>query len=122
MESLSEPDEIGILIGEVVNISRQINSEVDSDDAEELLDFHNQKLTTDELIEIHEQEQNCEELKSVDSVQSEERITIATRGLLATDHVILNHGQVTWTTPELEPPSPNYHTTPTGGRFSSRPN
>ncbi|GFU13319.1 hypothetical protein TNCV_3843231 [Trichonephila clavipes] len=44
----------------------------------------------------------------------------ATRGLLATDHVILNHGQVTWTTPELLPPSPNYHTTPTGGRFSSR--
>ncbi|GFU03357.1 hypothetical protein TNCV_3338701 [Trichonephila clavipes] len=44
----------------------------------------------------------------------------ATRGLLATDHVILNHGQVTWTTPELAPPSPNYHTTPTGGRFSSR--
>ncbi|GFW64893.1 uncharacterized protein TNCV_391591 [Trichonephila clavipes] len=36
----------------------------------------------------------------------------ATRGLLATDHVILNHGQVTWTTPELAPPSPNYHTTP----------
>ncbi|GFU77663.1 hypothetical protein TNCV_958741 [Trichonephila clavipes] len=43
-----------------------------------------------------------------------------TRGLLATDHVILNHGQVTWATPELAPPSPNYHTTPTGGRFSSR--
>ncbi|GFY02859.1 hypothetical protein TNCV_3507391 [Trichonephila clavipes] len=43
-----------------------------------------------------------------------------TRGLLATDHVILNHGQVTWTTPELAPPSPNYHTIPTGGRFSSR--
>ncbi|GFX04322.1 hypothetical protein TNCV_3974701 [Trichonephila clavipes] len=34
----------------------------------------------------------------------------STRGLLATDHVILNHGQVTWTTPELAPPSPNYHT------------
>ncbi|GFW77233.1 hypothetical protein TNCV_2726631 [Trichonephila clavipes] len=34
----------------------------------------------------------------------------ATRGLLATDHVILNHGQVTWTTPELASPSPNYHT------------
>ncbi|GFX14860.1 hypothetical protein TNCV_1486021 [Trichonephila clavipes] len=44
----------------------------------------------------------------------------ATRGLLETDHVILNHGQVTWTTPELAPPSPNYHTTPMGGRFSSR--
>ncbi|GFY30203.1 uncharacterized protein TNCV_3091101 [Trichonephila clavipes] len=28
----------------------------------------------------------------------------ATRGLLATDHVILNHGQVTWTTLELVPP------------------
>ncbi|GFX15740.1 uncharacterized protein TNCV_2132261 [Trichonephila clavipes] len=28
----------------------------------------------------------------------------ATRGLLATDHVILNHGQVMWTTPELAPP------------------
>ncbi|GFV79797.1 uncharacterized protein TNCV_1726221 [Trichonephila clavipes] len=26
------------------------------------------------------------------------------------DHVILNHGQVTWMTPELAPLSPNYHT------------
>ncbi|GFV58186.1 integrase catalytic domain-containing protein [Trichonephila clavipes] len=42
----------------------------------------------------------------------------ATRGLLATDHVIVIHGQVTWTTPELAPPSPNYHTTPMGGRFT----
>ncbi|GFX87882.1 hypothetical protein TNCV_4373471 [Trichonephila clavipes] len=39
----------------------------------------------------------------------------AIRELFATDHVILNHGQVTRTTPELAPP-----TTPTGGRFSSR--
>ncbi|GFW74050.1 uncharacterized protein TNCV_545741 [Trichonephila clavipes] len=31
-------------------------------------------------------------------------VALATRGLLATDHVILNHGQVTWTTPELAPP------------------
>ncbi|GFU75160.1 uncharacterized protein TNCV_2056031 [Trichonephila clavipes] len=30
--------------------------------------------------------------------------TQGTRGLLATDNVILNHGQVTWTTPELAPP------------------
>ncbi|GFY22395.1 hypothetical protein TNCV_2176561 [Trichonephila clavipes] len=44
----------------------------------------------------------------------------STRGLLWKDRVILNHGQVTWTTSELAPPSPNYHTTPTGGRFSSR--
>ncbi|GFW99786.1 uncharacterized protein TNCV_3420151 [Trichonephila clavipes] len=33
-----------------------------------------------------------------------------------TDHVILNHGQVTWTTPELAPPL--LTTTPTGGHFS----
>ncbi|GFW33520.1 hypothetical protein TNCV_2210551 [Trichonephila clavipes] len=44
----------------------------------------------------------------------------AARGLLATDHVIFNHGQVTWTTPEMAPLSPNYHTTPRGGRFSSQ--
>ncbi|GFW93210.1 hypothetical protein TNCV_3333701 [Trichonephila clavipes] len=31
-----------------------------------------------------------------------------------------NHGQVTWTTPELAPTSPNHHSTATGGRFSSR--
>ncbi|GFW69691.1 hypothetical protein TNCV_1883351 [Trichonephila clavipes] len=39
---------------------------------------------------------------------------LATRGLLATLHVILNHGQVTWTTPELAHPSPNHHTTSKG--------
>ncbi|GFT94642.1 ketoacyl_synth_N domain-containing protein [Trichonephila clavipes] len=44
----------------------------------------------------------------------------AARGLLTTDHVILNHGQVTWMTPELAPLSPNYHTTPTGKRFNSQ--
>ncbi|GFW60783.1 retrovirus-related Pol polyprotein from transposon 412 [Trichonephila clavipes] len=44
----------------------------------------------------------------------------AARWLLTTDHVILNHGQVTWMTPELAPLSPNYHTTPTGKRFNSR--
>ncbi|GFT43820.1 hypothetical protein TNCV_2547771 [Trichonephila clavipes] len=37
----------------------------------------------------------------------------STRGLLETDHVILNNGQVTGTTHELAPPSPNYNTTPT---------
>ncbi|GFV40237.1 hypothetical protein TNCV_1443901 [Trichonephila clavipes] len=54
------------------------------------------------------------------SVRKNRWFEVTTRGLLATDHVILNHGQVTWTTPELAPSSPNYHTTPTGGRFSSR--
>ncbi|GFV62558.1 hypothetical protein TNCV_3320991 [Trichonephila clavipes] len=34
------------------------------------------------------------------------------------DHVILNNGQVMYTTPELAPPL--LTTTPTGGRFSSR--
>ncbi|GFX31914.1 hypothetical protein TNCV_3408291 [Trichonephila clavipes] len=38
----------------------------------------------------------------------------ATRGLLATYLAILNHGQVTMTTPELAPPSPNFHFTSTG--------
>ncbi|GFT55494.1 hypothetical protein TNCV_4957781 [Trichonephila clavipes] len=33
---------------------------------------------------------------------------LATRGLLATDHVILIYGQVTWKTPELAPSSSNY--------------
>ncbi|GFV61456.1 hypothetical protein TNCV_2937981 [Trichonephila clavipes] len=32
--------------------------------------------------------------------------------------VIFNHGQVTRTTPELAPSSPNFDTTPTGGRLS----
>ncbi|GFT81688.1 hypothetical protein TNCV_3675011 [Trichonephila clavipes] len=47
-------------------------------------------------------------------------LAASARGLLTTDHVILNHGQVTWMTPELAPLSPNYHTTPTGKRFNSQ--
>ncbi|GFX89235.1 RNase H domain-containing protein [Trichonephila clavipes] len=35
---------------------------------------------------------------------------LVTRGLLATDLELFNHGHVTRTTPELVPPSPNYHT------------
>ncbi|GFU18772.1 uncharacterized protein TNCV_1085211 [Trichonephila clavipes] len=37
-------------------------------------------------------------------MQDGEGATSAKLGQLATDHVILNHGQVTWTTPELAPP------------------
>ncbi|GFU32992.1 hypothetical protein TNCV_4155741 [Trichonephila clavipes] len=47
----------------------------------------------------------------------------ATRGLLATDLVILNHKTpelVKVMTPEVPCPSPNYHTRPMGGRLSSR--
>ncbi|GFV32667.1 hypothetical protein TNCV_441591 [Trichonephila clavipes] len=39
-------------------------------------------------------------------------------GAIVTDHVILNHCQRTWTTPELAPPL--LTTTPSRGRFSSR--
>ncbi|GFV95759.1 hypothetical protein TNCV_1728091 [Trichonephila clavipes] len=44
----------------------------------------------------------------------------AIQELLATDLVISNHDQVTRMAPELAPSSPNYDTTPTGGRLSSR--
>ncbi|GFX33158.1 hypothetical protein TNCV_5043251 [Trichonephila clavipes] len=48
------------------------------------------------------------------------RIRKLHEGFWRLNHVILSHGQVMWTTSELAHPSPNYHTTPTGGRFSSR--
>ncbi|GBN46187.1 hypothetical protein AVEN_28543-1 [Araneus ventricosus] len=35
------------------------------------------------------------------------------------DLVILNHGQMTKTTPELAHPSPNFHATPTAGRLAT---
>ncbi|GFS55499.1 hypothetical protein TNCV_1627481 [Trichonephila clavipes] len=47
-------------------------------------------------------------------------LSLLHEGFWRRNHVILNHGQVTWMTPEMAPPSPNYHTTPKGGRFSSR--
>ncbi|GFY33542.1 hypothetical protein TNCV_4538761 [Trichonephila clavipes] len=61
LESVPEPDEIGNLIEEVFDLDRQINSELDSDDVQELLDSHNQEMTMDELIVMHEQEQDIEE-------------------------------------------------------------
>ncbi|GFV58107.1 uncharacterized protein TNCV_2109351 [Trichonephila clavipes] len=51
--------------------------------------------------------QRCHEFESS---TTKDPSCMATRGLLATDHVILNHGQVTWTTPELT--SPLLTTTP----------
>ncbi|GFX17213.1 hypothetical protein TNCV_2857361 [Trichonephila clavipes] len=56
-------------IAEVVELATQMHLEVDSDDVQELLYSHNQKLTIDELIEIHEQEQNVEKLESNDPFQ-----------------------------------------------------
>ncbi|GFX75767.1 ATP-dependent DNA helicase [Trichonephila clavipes] len=50
--------------------------------------------------------------------EAEARCLLAAVGLSATDLVIVNHGKVTRTTPELDPPSPNFRTTLTGGRLS----
>ncbi|GFX96116.1 hypothetical protein TNCV_2290061 [Trichonephila clavipes] len=55
---------------------RQINLKVDSDDVQDLLDFRNQELTIDVLVEMHENEQDIEELKSLNPVQPEDRITV----------------------------------------------
>ncbi|GFY13041.1 tigger transposable element-derived protein 1 [Trichonephila clavipes] len=70
-ESVQEPVEICNVIEEV-ELARQINLKVNSDDVQELLDSHNQELTVDELIEMHEQEQDIEELESLS--QLEDRI------------------------------------------------
>ncbi|GFT87734.1 uncharacterized protein TNCV_4000871 [Trichonephila clavipes] len=73
-ESVPEPDEVGDVLEKVVDLARQINLQVDSDDVQKLLDSHNQKLTIDEFIEM--QEQDIEELESLDPVHSEDRMTI----------------------------------------------
>ncbi|GFV40803.1 hypothetical protein TNCV_60361 [Trichonephila clavipes] len=55
-ELWSEPDEIGNVIEEVADLARKINLEVHNNEVQELLDSHNQELTTDEHMEMHEQE------------------------------------------------------------------
>ncbi|GFW49430.1 hypothetical protein TNCV_3059371 [Trichonephila clavipes] len=67
----------------VVDLAKQINLEVNSDDVQELLDSHNLELTIDELIEMHEQGRDIEEL-SLNLFKSENRITV---GNLTTDVV-----------------------------------
>ncbi|GFW37962.1 hypothetical protein TNCV_4631631 [Trichonephila clavipes] len=52
----------------VVDLARQINLEVESDDVQELLDSHYQELT------MHEQ--GIEEHESLDPIQSEDRVNI----------------------------------------------
>ncbi|GFU41490.1 hypothetical protein TNCV_3720831 [Trichonephila clavipes] len=52
VKSESEPHETGNVI-EVVDLARQINSEVYIDDVQELLDSNNQELTIDELVEMN---------------------------------------------------------------------
>ncbi|GFT33779.1 hypothetical protein TNCV_4382921 [Trichonephila clavipes] len=58
--SVPEPYEIGSVIEEVVDLARQINLEMNSDNIQELLDSRNHRLTIDELIEMHEQEYDIE--------------------------------------------------------------
>ncbi|GFT77004.1 uncharacterized protein TNCV_1099031 [Trichonephila clavipes] len=115
---MPEPDEIGNLIEDIVDLARQINLEVDNEDVQEPLDPHNQELTMNALREMQEQEQVIEQLESLEPVQSD-RMTVGNlteglrlngkkkklhEGFLSTDHAILNHGQVTWMTPELATP------------------
>ncbi|GFY20681.1 uncharacterized protein TNCV_1119151 [Trichonephila clavipes] len=49
--------------------------------------FQSHSSDEDDILDIHQSQTST-----------------STRRLLATDHVILNHGQVTWTTSELAPP------------------
>ncbi|GFW27765.1 hypothetical protein TNCV_766461 [Trichonephila clavipes] len=65
---------ISNVIEEVVDIARQINLDVDSKEFKVLRNSHNQDLTMDELIEMQEQAQHIEELKSLDPIQSEDRL------------------------------------------------
>ncbi|GFT77097.1 uncharacterized protein TNCV_1099691 [Trichonephila clavipes] len=67
------------------------------------LTFPRNSLTHQALLFIQLSQGNAPAVQKM-SRRSKERAGTATRGLLATDHVILNHGQVTWTTPELAPP------------------
>ncbi|GFX11891.1 hypothetical protein TNCV_2996751 [Trichonephila clavipes] len=66
------PYEIYYEIEEVVDITSQINLEVDNNDVQELLDSNNHEFIIDELIEMHEQEQDIEELESLNPIQSNE--------------------------------------------------
>ncbi|GFV39020.1 hypothetical protein TNCV_965861 [Trichonephila clavipes] len=64
VESVPEPNEIDKVIEEVVDPTRQINLEMDGDDVQQLMGFHNQELTIDALLEMHKQEQDIEELNT----------------------------------------------------------
>ncbi|GFT98311.1 uncharacterized protein TNCV_2904041 [Trichonephila clavipes] len=96
---------------EILTTSRDLELEVNEDDIEELIMGHEDELTIEEFQEILNEEHHETQRNVSPSEQEEDErgpmptsAIKATRGLLATDHVILNHGQVTWTTPELAPP------------------
>lgn len=48
---------------------------MDSDDVQELLDSHNERLTIDELITMHDQEEVIDKLDSLDPVQLDDQMT-----------------------------------------------
>ncbi|GFW48537.1 tigger transposable element-derived protein 1 [Trichonephila clavipes] len=79
----------------------QIILEVDSDDVQELLDFHNQELTTNKLIEMHGQD--IEELESLDPFQSvdrmavrnlKENLSLIEKGLQILENADFNEGHI----------------------------
>ncbi|GFS59515.1 hypothetical protein TNCV_3726131 [Trichonephila clavipes] len=73
---LEKPDEIDNLIEEV-DLFRHINSEVNCDDGQALLDFYNQELRQlMKSLRCMRRDQDIEELESVDRVQSEDRMTV----------------------------------------------
>ncbi|CAH4013772.1 unnamed protein product [Pieris brassicae] len=72
-ESVPGPDEICNVIKDVVELGRQINLEVDSDDVQELLDSHNEELIIDELITMREEIDNHDYL---DPIQLEDQMTV----------------------------------------------
>ncbi|GFV57558.1 uncharacterized protein TNCV_4399141 [Trichonephila clavipes] len=68
-----------------------------------------------DILELVQSSKNIIDVDSIDENEKTKTTSVhtsfemknlmkITRGLLVTDHVILNHGQVTWTTPELAPP------------------
>ncbi|GFV88770.1 uncharacterized protein TNCV_3355221 [Trichonephila clavipes] len=63
-----------------------------------------QMLNDDEIVTSVQEQSDPVDDEMVEDENNNNESRKATRGLLATDHVILNHGQVTWTTPELAPP------------------
>ncbi|GFT58381.1 hypothetical protein TNCV_2118841 [Trichonephila clavipes] len=67
-ESVPESDKIGNVVEEVIYLAKKINLEADSDNVQELI--------MDELIKMHNQEQNLEQLKSLESAQSEDRMVV----------------------------------------------
>ncbi|GFT72913.1 hypothetical protein TNCV_1976351 [Trichonephila clavipes] len=90
--SLEKFSEIGNVNDEFADFGSQINLEVESDDIQELLHSHNQKLTIDELTQMHEQKQDIEEVFSLDPIQLEAQMMVgnSTEGLSLIEKRIIN--------------------------------